>query len=294
MPNPTFTQTTIITLDLDGALQGFPSLLHAGVRLSAHDTTSPVTVGVLVLLEVSVLNSGRELGELVLVLRSHLGQGKDGSSLEIKMLDYGKMTNWWEDYLLVNNGAEPGFALHNSIGNTHLAAESREEDDQLDGVNVVGNEDQRRLLVLDEADNVVETVLGGVWLLRHILLLLALGDGSGLLGQTLLLLSLGLRSILVEELKRLGSGCGLSVMISLLLVVVLTVSVEDVLELGNGRRDLQPHGEDLLLALKADVLRPSDHAREVTLGLDVLADAIVARALFEEGVLRLSEPAVTA
>jgi hypothetical protein len=114
----------------------------------------------------------------------------------------------------VNNGAEPGFALYYRVGDAHLAAQSGKEDDQLNGVNVVGDQDQLRLLVLDEADNVVETELGGVRLLGHILLLLALGDGSSLLGKTLLLLSLGLRSVLVQDLEGLGSRCDGSAIIS--------------------------------------------------------------------------------
>ena len=43
--------------------------------------------------------------------------------------------------------------------------------------------------------------------------------------------------------------------------------------------------EDLLLALKAYVFGPFYHAREVAAGLDVLADAEVAGAFFDEGVL---------
>jgi hypothetical protein len=51
------------------------------------------------------------------------------------------------------------------------------------------------------------------------------------------------------------------------------------------RRNLQAHVQNLLLALKADVGWPADHAAEVALGLDVLADAIVARPLLDERVL---------
>jgi hypothetical protein len=58
-----------------------------------------------------------------------------------------------------------------------------------------------------------------------------------------------------------------------------------VLELGNRRGNLQTEVEDLLLALKTDVRGPSDHAAEVALGLDVLADAIVLGALLDERVL---------
>jgi hypothetical protein len=133
---------------------------------------------------------------------------------------------------------------------------------------------------------VVETVLGDVGLLADVLLLLALSDGSGLLGEALLLLGLGLGTVLVEDLESLGGK----------------VTVGNVLELGNRRWDLQAHVKNLLLALKTDVsaahhqylqgvvdsgvcLRPSDHAADVALGLDVLTDAIVARTLLDERVL---------
>lgn len=70
----------------------------------------------------------------------------------------------------------------------------------------------------------------------------------------------------------------------------LTVSVEDVLELSDGRGNLQPHVEDLLLALETDVGRPSHHTREVALGLDVLADTEVLGTLLEEHILLALEP----
>lgn len=106
--------------------------------------------------------------------------------------------------------------------------------------------------------------------------------------ETLLLLSLGLRSVLVEKLERLGGG----------------VSVEGVGELGDGRRHLEAQVQDLLLALKTDILWPPindflayatqhpqfvgdllHHARQVALGLDILTNAEVSGSLLEEGVL---------
>lgn len=166
--------------------------------------------------------------------------------------------------------AETCLALHNGVRDTHLAAESGQEDDQLNGVNVVGDQDEGSLLVLNQANNVVETVLDSVRLLGDVLLLLALLDGGGLLQETLLLLNLGLRAVLVQELESLGSS----------------VLVENVLELGNCRGNLQPHVEDLLLALETDILGPPHHAGEVPLGLDVLADTEVAGTLLDERVLR--------
>lgn len=172
-------------------------------------------------------------------------------------------------YLLVDNSSQTGLALDDGVRDTHLAAEGREEDNQLNGVNVVGDQDERSLLVLDETDNVVETVLDGIGLLGDILLLLALSNGSGLLVETLLLLDLGLRAVLVEELEGLGSG----------------VAVQGVLELSNSWGNLQAQVQDLLLALEADVFGPLDEAGQVALGLDVLADTEVAGTLLDERVL---------
>lgn len=77
--------------------------------------------------------------------------------------------------------------------------------------------------------------------LAGILLLLSLLDGGGLGEESLLLLDLGFRSVLVEKLEGLGGG----------------VAVKGVLELSDGRWDLQAEVEDLLLALQADILWPS-------------------------------------
>lgn len=169
----------------------------------------------------------------------------------------------------MDDRAESGLALDDGIRDTHLSAESRDEDDQLNWINIVGDEDQSSLLVLNQADNVVETILDSIWLLADIFLLLALFDGGGLLQQSLLLLRLALGSVLVEELERLAGG----------------VAVEDVLELGDRRWDLETEVEDLLLALQADILRPLHHAREVSSGLDVLADTEVTGLLLDKRVL---------
>lgn len=172
-------------------------------------------------------------------------------------------------YLLVDDRAETGLALDNGVRDTHLLAERGKEDDELNGLDIVGDEDERSLLVLNQANNVVETVLDSVGLLADILLLLALLDGGSLLEETLLLLGLGLRSVLVEELESLGSG----------------VAVEDVLELGERGRNLQAHLKDLLLSLEADILGPLNHTGDISLGLDVLADTEVSDSLLEQRVL---------
>ena len=69
-------------LDLDGALEGLGLLCGLGVGLSAHDATTPVTLGLLVLLHVALLDGLDELGKLRLVLGAELGDGDDSGGLD--------------------------------------------------------------------------------------------------------------------------------------------------------------------------------------------------------------------
>jgi hypothetical protein len=254
MKTPAKTATSRPNLDLDSALKSLALLLSACNSLSTHDTTTPVSLRFFVLLTITLLDGLDQLGQLSLVLRSNLGQSKNSSSL------------------LVDDRAESGLALNDGVRDTHLSAKSWDEDNQFNGVNIVRDEDQRSLLILNQADDVVETVFDGIWLLADILLLLALLDCGGLLQQSLLLLGLALRSVLVQKFESLGGS----------------VSVEDVLELGDRGWDLQAEVEDLLLALEADILGPLHHAREVSSGLDVLADTKVTGLLLDKRVLTTS------
>lgn len=155
----------------------------------------------------------------------------------------------------MDNCAEASLALDNDVGDTHLTAESRKEDDKLDGVDVVRDHDESGLLSLDESDDVVKAVLREEGLLGVLsILLLLLSSGGGSSSEAGLLLLLGFRAVLVEELEQLGGG----------------VLIEGVGELGDGRGDLEALVEDDLLALKANVLGPLHEAGEVSLGLDVL------------------------
>ena len=63
-------------------------------------------------------------GQLALVLALDILDSQNGGSL------------------LVNNGAETGFAFDNDVGNTHLSAEGRKVDDQFNRVDIVGNDNQ--------------------------------------------------------------------------------------------------------------------------------------------------------
>ena len=66
-------------------------------------------------------------------------------------------------------------------------------------------------------------------------------------------------SVLVEQLEGFGSG----------------VSVQSVLELSNGWRNLQSDGQDLLLSLQSDVFWPFDVSGQVSLWLDSLTNTEV-------------------
>jgi len=68
-------------LDLDGALEGLGLLCGLGLGLGTHDATTPVALGLLVLLGVTLLDGLDELGKLSLVLGANLGDGADGGGL---------------------------------------------------------------------------------------------------------------------------------------------------------------------------------------------------------------------
>ena len=175
-----------------------------GARLDAHNTSSPGLADLVVLVVEVGTDGGDDLRELLLVLRANVGHNKGGS------------------VLLVHKCAEAGLALDNAVRHVHLAAEGGKPEDELQGVDVVGDDDQLGLLVLDQGCDVVQAVLdrkgllGAVNLLLGLLvlllvLLLGLGGTLNLLGgsglQALLLLDLGLRAVLAEDLEELEGYC---------------------------------------------------------------------------------------
>jgi len=237
-----------------GLESGDPGTLGELVVGSLREvSTTPVTSDLLGLVKVVGLGGRDEVGELTLVLGSDLLDEGNGGGL------------------LVDKSTDGSLGLDNDVRNTHLAAEGGEEDDELDGVNVGGNDNKAGLLGLDQGNTVVETVLDKVGLLAVSLGvgLLAVGNVLGGSIETSLLLLLGLGAVLVEELEEVGGG----------------VLVKGVGELSNRGGDLQALVKDDLLALKTDVFGPLDEAGKVTRRLDVLADTEVTGALLEERVL---------
>lgn len=80
---------------------------------------------------------------------------RDDSSKFTLVLGFDFLDSNHSSCLFVDNGTKTGFALNNDVRDTHLAAESRQEYDELDGVNIVGDHDKRCLLGFNEGDNVV-------------------------------------------------------------------------------------------------------------------------------------------
>ena len=69
-------------LNLDGELESALLLGNKVLRLVAHDTSTPLLAGLLVLLDIALLDSRHELGQLSLVLGANLSEGDDSSGLD--------------------------------------------------------------------------------------------------------------------------------------------------------------------------------------------------------------------
>jgi len=139
---------------------------------------SPV---LLVLISEVCLCRANELRELAVVLGSYILESQDSS------------------LLLVDNCSETSLVLDNDVGDSHLSAKSRNENDKLDGVDIVGDDYEVGLLVLNQGNAVVETHLDKKGLLSILLWLLSIvgSDSLSLLVETCLLLLLCFRAVLV-------------------------------------------------------------------------------------------------
>jgi len=210
--------------------------------LDTHDTTTPVLEESVVIVELS-LELGAELLEVDEVFTTDVSDSDGGSCLEVDEL------------------SEVGLSADEAEGDTLLSAESGQVDDELNGVNVVGNDNKLGLVLFDEGSDVVKSELE-----VHGLLSLSGTTGLGLTLESQSLLDAGLGLVLGQKLEELGS-------------LVLLKGLSELVDL---RRDLQSLHQDSLLSLDADVLGPSDETSEVTLGLDVSSKTEVLGILLEE------------
>jgi len=226
----------------------FSNSLSAGhhvLVLDTHDTTAPGSAELVVVIEESLegLAEGLEVLEVFLV---DFGQGNAGSGLGVDQL------------------SEVGLAAHEAVWDSLLSAESREVHDQLNGVDVMGDDDELGLVLLNEGSDVVEAELevdglGG------------LGSGTvlgSILEAELLLLS-GLGRVFGKQFKELGS----------------LIFVDSLLELVDCGGHLQALHKNSLLSLDTNVLGPLHKASQVSLWLDVSSNSKVTRALREQRTL---------
>ena len=148
----------------------------------------------------------------------------------------------------------------------------RQPEDQLDWVDIGGDDYQLGLLLLDESGDVIESAFDH----ERLLLVngLFLGLGLSLLDESVLLLLLVLRLVLLEE-----TGESLELVLS-----------ESVGELVDDSWDLESLEEDFLLSLEKDVLWPLDISGQVSLWLDVSSNLVISwSALDQFGVGRFLE-----
>jgi hypothetical protein len=152
--------------------------------LDAHNTATPVSSESLVLVELRAEVLGEEL-KILEVLLADLSEGDASGSL------------------LVDKLSEATHTLDEGIGDVLLSAEGGQEDEKLNGVNVVGHHNELGLTLLDELSHVVETELedNGLGSLLGVSATL-LGLSLGL--ETSLLFLLGLGLVLGEKLKELA------------------------------------------------------------------------------------------
>ena len=156
---------------------------HHVLVLDAHNTATPVSSEGLVLVELSAEVLGKNL-EILEVLLADLSESDAGGSLRVDEL------------------AEACLTLDEGEGDALLSAESGEESEELNGVNIVSHNNELGLALLNELGNVVETELDNNWL--GSLLGISITDLSlSLLLESGLLLLVGLGNVFTEQFKEL-------------------------------------------------------------------------------------------
>ena len=136
---------------------------------------------------------------------------------------------------------------------------------------LISNDDQVGLLSFNQSDNVVQTIFDKQWLLT-VSLGVGLLSASDILSnscQTLLLLLLGFRAVLVQQFEQVCSS----------------VLVQSIAELSNGWWDLETLVKDNTLTLETNVFGPFNESGQITGRLNVLTDCERAGALLEAGIL---------
>jgi len=170
----------------------------------------------------------------------------------------------------VHYATKTSLVLDDAVWDLHLSAQGRQEQNDLNGIDVTGDDNQLRFLLFNEGGDGVDSVTDNWWPLGSLslLVLAVLGLLLSTLAETAGLLLLGLWTVLVQKLEQLSS----------------CLLVQGLGELVDWWWDLQPGLQNGLLPLEADVLGPFDEVAQIPLGLNVLADAESLGTLLEERV----------
>lgn len=213
--------------------------------LDSHNTTSPGFTEINVLIELAHENFGESF-KVLEVFFVNFGQSKASGGL------------------LVNKFSKVSLSSDEAEWHSLLSAESREEANHLDGVNIVGNDDHFGSSVFNKLGDMVQSILD-VERLRGFGITFS---GSRLLESGLFLGS-SFRAIFSEQFKEFTG----------------LIFFDSVLELSDCWWNLQSLHKNSLLALNSNILGPLNEASEVSLGLDVSPDSKVAWVLFEQRIL---------
>jgi len=227
-------------------------LSDAGLTLVRDNTTTPVLSDLIKAVVVVRLNGIGDLCQGTTILRVDVSQ-TEGSTC-----------------LALTECAKTSLALHNAVWNTHSSAESGQVEYQLNGINIMSNDDKLCLLGFNEGGDGVHTLADGQCPLGRLI-----GLSFSLLGGTspkpLLLRLLGFRAILVQEREQVDGS----------------LPIQGLRELVDWWRNLDTAVKDGLLPLEANVFGPTDETAQITTWLDVLTDREVLGSLFKEWVGRL-------
>jgi hypothetical protein len=225
------------------------SLVEFGLTLGAQKSTAPVLSDFFGSLIVVGGDGLDQLGQVLFVF-----------VLDVSERDTGALFS-------ANKLSESCLTLDNAVWNVHLSAKSWKIDNDFDWVDVVGNDNELGGFSFDEVDDLVDTAGQAWWSLSRLIWLsvsACLGTGH----ESSLLLSLRFWGVLLGELEELGSR----------------LLVQSLAELVDAWGNLESLLENGALALKLDVLWPSNESSQIALWLNILANAKVLASLLEERV----------
>ena len=151
-----------------------------GNRLVAKLLASPLLVDIRKAIIEVLLDSRLQLAELVNILLVHVNDGQA------------------RGLLLVHHLSQSRLALDDGVGDSLALAEGRQPNNQLNGFDIVRDQNKLGFLLLNQSSDVVQSKLDHIWgALVGSLLAARLGSSDGL--QAVLLGLLVLRAVLVQK-----------------------------------------------------------------------------------------------